>query len=129
MSIFLTSNFDFVWEKARGITNFYVFSSSLLHKIRNFKLNYIFFTFCIILISIDQNLVDWSIRGQIAVSFGHDVIIWQSKEDITMAFDIKCPRSLAYSPDGEFLAIGCKSCEYPGKCIKDNTETIMLNNF
>ncbi|KNC24701.1 Protein cortex [Lucilia cuprina] len=65
--------------------------------------------------SCDQNLVDWSIRGQIAVSFGHDVIIWQSKEDITMAFDIKCPRSLAYSPSGELLAIGCKSCEYPGK--------------
>lgn len=91
--------------------------------------NYIYFIISIILISIDQNLVDWSIRGQIAVSFGHDVIIWQSKEDITMAFDIKCPRSLAYSPDGEFLAIGCKSCEYPGKCNKDNTETIMLNNF
>lgn len=106
------------------------FSSSLLHKIRNFKLCklYLLYNFYY-LISIDQNLVDWSIRGQIAVSFGHDVIIWQSKEDITMAFDIKCPRSLAYSPDGEFLAIGCKSCEYPGKCNKDNTETIMLNNF
>ncbi|TMW47318.1 hypothetical protein DOY81_007598, partial [Sarcophaga bullata] len=61
----------------------------------------------------DQNLVDWSTRGQIAVSFGHDVIIWQSKEDITMAFEIKCPSSLAYNPNGELLAIGCKSCEYP----------------
>ena len=71
---------------------------------------------------LDQNLVDWSTRGQIAVSFGHDVIIWQSKEDITMAFEIKCPSSLAYSPNGELLAIGCKSCEYPGKICLKNTE-------
>ncbi|XP_059218845.1 protein cortex isoform X2 [Stomoxys calcitrans] len=63
--------------------------------------------------SCEQNLVDWSSRGQIALSFGHDVIIWQSKVDITMAFNIKCPRSLAYSPSGEFLAIGCKSVGFP----------------
>uniref|UniRef100_A0A1I8Q0Z1 WD repeat-containing protein 55 homolog n=2 Tax=Stomoxys calcitrans TaxID=35570 RepID=A0A1I8Q0Z1_STOCA len=30
-----------------------------------------------------------------------------------MAFNIKCPRSLAYSPSGEFLAIGCKSVGFP----------------
>ncbi|KAM7356004.1 cdc20/fizzy protein cortex isoform 2-T2 [Cochliomyia hominivorax] len=61
----------------------------------------------------DQNVVDWSVRGQIAVSFGNDVVIWQSNEDITMAFDIECPRCLAYSPNGKILAIGCKSCDYP----------------
>ncbi|XP_075160539.1 cdc20/fizzy protein cortex isoform X1 [Haematobia irritans] len=63
--------------------------------------------------SFEQNLVDWSSEGQIALSFGHDIIIWQSKVDITMAFNIKCPRSLAYSPSGSFLAIGCKSVGYP----------------
>lgn len=79
---------------------------------------------------IDQNLVDWSVKDQIAVSFGHDVIIWLCKDDITMSFDIKCPRSLAYSPNGEYLAIGCKSCEYPGKnqhFLLDND--VLYNNL
>lgn len=67
---------------------------------------------------IEQNLVDWSSNGQIAFSFGHDVVIWQSKVDITMSFSVKCPRSLAYSPSGQFLAIGCKSVGFPGKLHK-----------
>ncbi|XP_061391211.1 protein cortex [Musca vetustissima] len=71
----------------------------------------------------EQNLVDWSTKGQIALSFGQDVIIWQSKDDITMAFNIQCPRSLAYSPSGEFLAIGCKCISFPALELWDVART------
>ncbi|XP_073837958.1 cdc20/fizzy protein cortex [Musca autumnalis] len=71
----------------------------------------------------EQNLVDWSTKGQIALSFGQDVIIWQSKEDITMAFNIQCPSSLAFSPSGEFLAIGCKCLNFPALELWDVART------
>ncbi|KAL9908407.1 cdc20/fizzy protein cortex isoform 1-T1 [Glossina fuscipes fuscipes] len=64
-------------------------------------------TFC------EENMIDWSVNGQIAVLFGHDVMIWKSKEDITMVFNVRYPSALAYSPNGEYLAISCKTGEHP----------------
>ncbi|XP_054731686.1 protein cortex isoform X2 [Anastrepha obliqua] len=61
----------------------------------------------------DPNMVDWSINEQIVASFGQDVIIWKRSDDVTMLFNVKSIKSLAYSPDGKILAIGCKTNEYP----------------
>uniref|UniRef100_A0A1A9WDY9 Uncharacterized protein n=1 Tax=Glossina brevipalpis TaxID=37001 RepID=A0A1A9WDY9_9MUSC len=61
----------------------------------------------------DENRIDWSINGQIAVLFGHDVMIWKSKEDATMVFTLRNPSALAYSPNGEYLALSCKTRQRP----------------
>ncbi|KAH8411925.1 hypothetical protein KR222_002516, partial [Zaprionus bogoriensis] len=63
--------------------------------------------------SFDLNLMDWSITGQMAVSFGEDVIIWHNRDETTMVFSVKHPRALKYSPDGKFLAIGCMDSGFP----------------
>lgn len=68
--------------------------------------------------TLEENMIDWSSNGQIAVLFGHDVMIWKSKEDITMVFNVRYPSALAYSPNGEYLAISCKTGEHPGEQIK-----------
>lgn len=59
-------------------------------------------------------MVDWSVNGQIVASFGQDLIIWKRTDDVTMLFNVKSIKSLAFSPDGKTLAIGCKINEYPG---------------
>ncbi|XP_030377003.1 protein cortex isoform X2 [Scaptodrosophila lebanonensis] len=61
----------------------------------------------------DYNLMDWSTSDQIAVSFGMNVVIWRNKDDSTMIFGVKRPKSLKYSPNGKYLAIGCMECDYP----------------
>ncbi|XP_011193098.2 protein cortex isoform X1 [Zeugodacus cucurbitae] len=61
----------------------------------------------------DPNMVDWSVNGQIVASFGQDLIIWKRTDDVTMLFNVKSIKSLAFSPDGKILAIGCKIDEYP----------------
>uniref|UniRef100_A0A0K8VDK2 Protein cortex n=2 Tax=Bactrocera latifrons TaxID=174628 RepID=A0A0K8VDK2_BACLA len=61
----------------------------------------------------DPNMVDWSVNGQIVASFGQDLIIWKRTDDVTMLFNVKSIKSLAFSPDGKTLAIGCKINEYP----------------
>lgn len=59
-------------------------------------------------------MVDWSADGQIVASFGQDLIIWKRTDDVTMLFNVKSIKSLAFSPDGKILAIGCKINDYPG---------------
>ncbi|XP_067643669.1 protein cortex isoform X2 [Eurosta solidaginis] len=61
----------------------------------------------------DPNMVDWSVNEQIVASFGQDVIIWKRCDDVTMLFNVKSIKSLAFSPAGTFLAIGCKTNEFP----------------
>ncbi|XP_060645071.1 protein cortex [Drosophila nasuta] len=62
---------------------------------------------------IDHNLMDWSINGHMAVSLGQDVIIWHNQGETTMVFSVKRPRSLKYSPNGRYLAMGCTDSQHP----------------
>ncbi|KAH8263242.1 hypothetical protein KR044_006441, partial [Drosophila immigrans] len=63
--------------------------------------------------SVDHNLMDWSLNGHMAVSFGQDVIIWHNQDETTMVFSVKRPRSLKYSPNGRYLAMGCTDSQHP----------------
>ncbi|XP_067643673.1 protein cortex isoform X6 [Eurosta solidaginis] len=65
----------------------------------------------------DPNMVDWSVNEQIVASFGQDVIIWKRCDDVTMLFNVKSIKSLAFSPAGTFLAIGCKTNEFPAETV------------
>ncbi|EDW77421.1 uncharacterized protein Dwil_GK18096 [Drosophila willistoni] len=53
----------------------------------------------------DNNLVDWSINNQMAISTGQDVMVWRGSDATTMVFGVKCPTALRYSPDGQYLAM------------------------
>uniref|UniRef100_W8BYQ2 Protein cortex n=2 Tax=Ceratitis capitata TaxID=7213 RepID=W8BYQ2_CERCA len=78
----------------------------------------------------DPNMVDWSADGQIVASFGQDLIIWKRTDDVTMLFNVKSIKSLAFSPDGKILAIGCKINDYPVLelwKVVNSTKSLVIN--
>lgn len=78
----------------------------------------------------DPNMVDWSVNGQIVASFGQDLIIWKRTDDVTMLFNVKSIKALAFSPDGKTLAIGCKINEYPVLelwKVVNSTKSLVIN--
>ncbi|XP_017041310.1 protein cortex [Drosophila ficusphila] len=62
---------------------------------------------------IDYNLMDWSSGGMVAMSSGQDIMLWRNLDESTMVFSVDCPSALKYSPDGQYLAIGCMDRNYP----------------
>ncbi|KAM8716344.1 hypothetical protein ACLKA7_003253 [Drosophila subpalustris] len=66
-----------------------------------------------ICVSFSHNLMDWSINGQMAVSFGQDVIVWHNELETTMVYSVKNPGALKYSPNGRYLALSCSNFKYP----------------
>ncbi|XP_034474803.1 protein cortex isoform X2 [Drosophila innubila] len=60
-----------------------------------------------------HNLMDWSISGQMAVSFGQDVIVFHNELETTMVYSVTHPGALKYSPNGRYLALGCRDFNYP----------------
>ncbi|XP_017858626.1 PREDICTED: protein cortex isoform X1 [Drosophila arizonae] len=61
----------------------------------------------------DLNMMDWSVNDQMAVSFDENLIIWRNRDDTSMIFNVERTSSLKYSPNGKYLAIGCKDGENP----------------
>lgn len=68
-----------------------------------------------IITKIDLNMMDWSVNDQMALSFDENLIIWRNRDDTSMIFNVERTSSLKYSPNGKYLAIGCKDDENPGK--------------
>lgn len=60
-------------------------------------------------------MMDWSVNDQMAVSFDENLIIWRNRDDTSMIFNVERTSSLKYSPNGKYLAIGCKDGENPGE--------------
>jgi len=57
--------------------------------------------------------MDWSANGQMAVSFGKDMIVWHNEIETTMCYGVNRPGALKYSPNGRYLALGCSDYKYP----------------
>lgn len=53
--------------------------------------------------------MSWSKSGNIAASFGEDVVLWVWKNQNTVTYEIKGITSLAYNINGDILALGIKS--------------------
>ncbi|XP_037935705.1 protein cortex isoform X2 [Teleopsis dalmanni] len=64
-------------------------------------------------INCDANLVDWSINGQIVAVFDNDVIFWKRKENTCTLYKVKEACAVAYCPNGDYLAVGCKIGKNP----------------
>ncbi|KAH8329091.1 hypothetical protein KR074_003718, partial [Drosophila pseudoananassae] len=62
---------------------------------------------------IDNNMMDWSVTDQVAISSSQDIMLWRNLDEKTMVFKLESPTSLKYSPDGKHLAIGCMDGSYP----------------
>lgn len=56
-----------------------------------------------------NNVIDWSVKGQIAASFDSSLVLWgpptADKETSTVLYDLKYVKALKYSPDGNKLAL------------------------
>ncbi|XP_032595250.1 protein cortex [Drosophila grimshawi] len=63
--------------------------------------------------SFDLNMMDWSKNGQMAISFGENLIISRNEDNISMVFSVENTNSLKYSPSGRYLAIGCMVSQFP----------------
>ncbi|XP_030556729.1 protein cortex [Drosophila novamexicana] len=63
--------------------------------------------------SFDHNMMDWSTNGQMALSFGENLIIWRNQNDTSMIFNVERTSAVKYSPNGRYLAIGCMDGENP----------------
>ncbi|XP_055857164.1 protein cortex [Episyrphus balteatus] len=61
----------------------------------------------------ELNLIDWSVDGQIAASFGQELVLWTPSLDLTLVYKISNSRSISYCPKGRFLAIGTEKYDYP----------------
>lgn len=51
-------------------------------------------------------MIDWSVKGQIAILLGSRLLICRSDYVITSLFEVGNAHSLAFSPCGKYLAIG-----------------------
>lgn len=61
--------------------------------------------------SVDWNIIDWSKKGRIAASFDCDLVLWGpptscNQPKTTEVFKFGHIKSLAFSPSGEYLALG-----------------------
>lgn len=57
-----------------------------------------------------NNIIDWSVTGQIAASFDSSLVLWgppstSDKETSTVLYELKNVKALKYSPDGNKLAL------------------------
>lgn len=61
-----------------------------------------------------NNIIDWSIEGQIAASFDSSLVLWgppqtTDKETSTVLYEMRNVKALKYGPDGKKLALGVNS--------------------
>lgn len=59
---------------------------------------------CLIDLCADLNIISWSPLGQIAASFGVDLVVWLPRSDDTVVYRLEGIKTLEYSADGKFLA-------------------------
>lgn len=60
----------------------------------------------------DLNVIDWSRTGQIAASFGSELVLWNPNNDLTAVFNCDDSKAVAYSPKGNLLAVGCRKKQW-----------------
>lgn len=60
----------------------------------------------------DLNVIDWSRTGQIAASFGSELVLWNPNNDLTAVFNCDESKVVAYSPKGNLLAVGCRKKQW-----------------
>lgn len=60
----------------------------------------------------DLNVIDWSRTGQIAASFGSELVLWNPNSDLTAVFACEDSKAVAYSPKGNLLAVGCRKKQW-----------------
>ncbi|XP_055902343.1 protein cortex isoform X2 [Eupeodes corollae] len=80
----------------------------------------------------DTNLIDWSVDGQIAASFGEELVLWSPSLDLTLIYKMSDSSSIAYCPRGKYLAIASKKFEYPVIelwDVKNKTELVISNGY
>ncbi|KAJ6646322.1 Protein cortex [Pseudolycoriella hygida] len=59
----------------------------------------------------DLNVISWSTTGNMAASFGEDLVLWIPKGKSLLTFEMKGITCLEYNYDGMYLAVGVKIAE------------------
>lgn len=76
----------------------------------------------------ENNVIDWSARGQITASFGKDLVMWTPNTSKTVVYQIKDTKAIAYNPKGDVLATGCERYGFPIVEFWDVSECNVLRN-
>lgn len=87
-------------EISHVITNYLFYSRNFVEFNR--------FTFKISNHFLDLNVISWSRTGNLAASFGEDLVLWVPKGRSILTYDIKGITALAYNSEGKYIAIGVK---------------------